>query len=298
MWRTSAFCGEFADPAVAVAELEGGIFNTSVTTFTRALSGALTSPLLAGVFERDQLRALATFLLPLFASAESAAHRLFGKSPPTADELLGEVARLVASVRDLAPGTAIGVPVGWRTSQSGHVLFLTIENPVASPISAAADASGDVPMGRAGEHPENVPRCLGSRLLLQDSIQICFRLHFLSARKVFERCLYFMHEHFDYCVLHPFARPSGPADVRNVIITNVGPGLGYHPVDHASAYPTSRYQASIRLSRVPTTKIADESFLYLLLQNSAAVRCYSSLAHQSSSCATRPLRCSLSVCGW
>ena len=69
------------------------------------------------------------------------------------------------------------------------------------------------------------------------------------------------------------------ASTRVVVLSNAGPGLQYHPVDHGSTYPTSRFQASIRFAGVPTSRIADESFLFMLLQcascprdsNSAAV---------------------------
>ncbi len=43
VWKTSAFCGEFADIALGVCEIEDGSLGPSVRVFGTALQRALTS---------------------------------------------------------------------------------------------------------------------------------------------------------------------------------------------------------------------------------------------------------------
>jgi hypothetical protein len=85
------------------------------------------------------------------------------------------------------------IPAGWRTSDSGHTVFLTVSRAAAPADGAAAPAD----------------------------------------------------------------------DVRDVAVSNSGPGLPYHVADHA----TQKYQCTMVLRGVPAWKLTDEWVLYLLLQN-------------------------------
>ncbi len=174
-----------------MTEIEDGSFGPSVDVFLTHLRRALAEPGLSipGRSPGD-LQSLQTFLDPVFSHAVRTAGAVMAGGPPSNDALLAEVSAIRHALSTQAPGTAVGLPCGWRTAKSGHTLFLTIERPL-----------------------------------------------------------------------------SAATDVRDVYVSNSGPGLQYHPADHGSQYPTTRYQATLALPGVPVERLVDEWVLYLLLQN-------------------------------
>jgi hypothetical protein len=191
IWKSSAFCGEFADVALNVTEIEDGSVGSTVGVFLGVLHTTLSTPQFAlpGLAPADTA-SLHGFLEPVFRHAARTAAATMGADAPSNDAILAEVAAIRAAIADQAPGTAVGLPCGWRTAKSGHTVFMTVERP-----------------------------------------------------------------------------RDGTADVRDVHVSNSGQGLQYHPAEHGVAYPNTRYQATLCLPGIPTHRITDEWFLYLLLQN-------------------------------
>lgn len=238
VWRSSAFAGLFLDPYVDETELEGGQVAPVIDAFVPVVRRVLAAHS-SGTSDTVRLSHTITThsAMATLTRCALAHHLVQDESPPS-------TAATVAP----APSPCFA-----------HVL----DRVAAQYLPALCRACDALAAAAALDRRIQAARDGGAEALVRVIADVGRQLRELAPGEVLAFPGGWRDKSGGHALFHVIE--AGPDSTLSFVVCNTGDGCEFHEASIAD-FPKAKYRTALRIRNIPTERVADEGFLYMLFQ--------------------------------